>query len=75
MAKYTWEEFELDESSDAIAGKYLITIHDGNGEEVAVIVHRTCEGRFPLDGTVAGAKRDHAQRIVNALNRAEGEEE
>lgn len=53
--------------------KYILTIASGLGtvywpEEIAVIVHRTCGGKYPLDGDVANRKRNNAQVICDALN-------
>jgi hypothetical protein len=48
---------------------YFLTICHPDGEEYAVIVHRTFGGQFPLDGDVAKSKEADAQRIVDALNR------
>lgn len=69
MSGYGWQDFELDESTDQIPDKYVLTIVDPDGEEMAVIVHRTVDGRFPLDGSVAKGKRRNAQLIVDALNK------
>jgi hypothetical protein len=66
--KYLWFDFEEDDSTDAIPDKYILSIEDENGEEVAVIVHRTCGGEYPLDGDVAERKRKNAQMIVDELN-------
>src|SRR4051794_23896356 len=53
--------------------KHILTIAIGLGtiswpEEIAVIVHRTCDGKYPIDGDLANRKRRHAQIIVAALN-------
>lgn len=64
---YKWFDFEEDVSTDAIPGKYILTIADEHGEEVATIVHRASD-MFPLDGPVAAQKERNAQRIVDALN-------
>lgn len=53
--------------------KWILTIADGLGtsdwpEEVAVIVHRTCDGKYPIDGDLANKKRRNAQAICDALN-------
>lgn len=72
---YWHDDFELDDSSDEIADKYVLTIYQGTpgdefgSEEVAVIVHRETQ-TYPLDGDVAGRKRGNAHRIVSALNDA-----
>ncbi|WP_159599953.1 hypothetical protein [Agromyces humi] len=65
---YDWIDFEEDEA-DGIAGKYVLTIRRDE-EEFAVIVHRTVDGKFPLDGVVADMKRMHAELIVDELNAA-----
>lgn len=74
-AKYGWSDFEEDVSTDAIPDKFILTIgeldEDGYLDgEIAIIVHRTCNGKFPLDGPVAEAKREQARMIVSALNRS-----
>jgi len=69
--QYRWYDFEEDESSDAIPDKYVLSIVNEDAEEVAVIVHRTVGGRYPLDGALASWKRENAQRIVDALNASE----
>lgn len=48
---------------------YFLTICFPDGEEMAVIIHRTVGGEYPLDGPVAKRKEEDAQRIVDALNR------
>ncbi len=48
---------------------YFLTICHPDGEEYAVIIHRTVGGQFPLDGGVAKRKEANAQAIVDALNR------
>lgn len=74
--RYAFHDFDLDDSSDAIPHKYVLEIEDlHTGDEVAVIVHRTEGGRFPLDGHVAEKKRRNARMIVDALNARRGEEE
>lgn len=72
---YGWIDFDADESTDNVDDKYVAVIGplDTNGcvtDELAIIVHRTCGGRFPLDGDVANNKRATAQQIVDALNAA-----
>lgn len=49
--------------------KHFITVWV-DGSEVCVIVHRTCGGKFPLDGVVARWKQHNAEVIVGALNAA-----
>lgn len=68
MDKYQWFDFTRDESTDAIPDKYILTIADADGEEIAVIVHRTLDDTFPLDGRLAEKKRQDATLIVRALN-------
>ena len=68
--EYVWSDFEPDEG-DEIPGKFILTIGtngDYGIEEVAVIVHRTCNGRYPIDGELANKKREDARFIVDALN-------
>lgn len=70
---YGWLDFEEDESSDSIPDKYILTIgtfneHHEFVDEIAIIVHRTAGGQYPLDGELAESKRKDAQRIVDALN-------
>lgn len=51
--------------------KHILTIvldPGGNNEEIAVIVHRTCDGTYPINGALANRKRRIAQVIVEALN-------
>jgi len=70
---FSWFDFEEDRSTDDIADRYILTIEDAAHNEIAVIVHRTVGGAFPLDGDIANRKRANAQMIVNALNaQAEG---
>jgi DNA/RNA-binding domain of Phe-tRNA-synthetase-like protein len=64
---YAWEDFTEDESTDAIPGKYILTITEG-GEEFATIVHRVTPSH-PLDGWLMWEKRRRAEQIVKALNR------
>jgi len=70
---YDWIDFEPepDVTGDGSGDpeKYILTIRE-HGEELAVIVHRVCGGRFPLDGEVAERKRRSAQRIVQAMGLA-----
>lgn len=63
--EYSW--FDWEESVD-VAEMYYLTIVDSEGEEYALIAHRTCNGKFPLDGELAESKRERAQFIVDALN-------
>jgi hypothetical protein len=66
MNRFTWTGWQEDESTDAIPGKYLITIEDC-GEEFAVIVHRATD-KYPIDGLLANEKMARAALIVAALN-------
>lgn len=49
--------------------KHFLTIRDPGGEELALIVHRTVGGKYPLDGEVANEKITDADMIVAALNK------
>lgn len=78
---YGWLDFEPD-TVDNIPDKYTLTIgawerDEFSGEysfmdETAVIVHRTDNDRFPLDGAIADRKRQNAQIIVDGLNAIHG---
>lgn len=64
-----WEaEPEMTGDGSGDPDKHFITIRDPEGEEYALIVHRTVGGKFPLDGDVANEKIARADRIVAALN-------
>jgi len=68
-AAYHWLGWESE--ADFEPGRpdtYFLTICHPDGEEYAVIIHRTVDGQFPLDGEVAKGKEADAQRIVDALN-------
>lgn len=65
-SEFAWEDFQEDESTDAIPDKYILTITK-HGEEFATIVHRASEA-YPIDGNLANQKRENAQLIVDALN-------
>lgn len=70
--KYGWIDFDHMENDDD-PERYYIEIFSTNDrgqyeDEVAVICHRTVGGKYPLDGEVANAKRENAQKIVDALN-------
>jgi len=69
--RYAWQDFEEDQSTDAVPDKYVLTITE-DGEEYATIVHRTVGGKYPLDGEMARHKRARAERIVFLLNFEEG---
>ena len=68
----TWRDFESepeltgDGSGDPDA--WYLTICDEDGEEIAVIAHRTVGNKYPIDGDLANKKRRNAQVIVDALN-------
>lgn len=70
--RYRWLDFEPepditgDGSGDP--DTHYLTILDPDGEEYAVICHRTVGGKYPLDGPLADVKRRNAQNIVDALN-------
>lgn len=72
--RYDWLDFEPepDGTGDGSGDpdKHILTIRR-DGEEYAIIVHRACYGRYPLDGVVADAKRSRAQHIVDTLNAAD----
>lgn len=55
-------------TADGREGVHYIEIRDPDGEEAAIIVHRTIDGQFPLDGPAAAAKMQLAETIVDALN-------
>lgn len=73
-SEYQWFDFEEDKyvSTDEIPGKWVLTIAYPDGEELAVIIHRDCDGKYPIDGPKADAKRAQAQMIVDALNAFKG---
>lgn len=48
--------------------KYILTLRR-NGEKYAPVVHRTCNGRYPLDGPVAQQKVRDAEALCETLNR------
>lgn len=51
--------------------KHILTIVNdpgGDNDEIAVIVHRTVGGKYPIDGALANRKRRIAQVICDALN-------
>lgn len=72
--QYDWVGWEAEpETTGDGSGdpeKHFITIWDPEGEEYALIAHRTVGGKYPLDGDVASRKIDDANAIVAALNRA-----
>lgn len=63
-----WQSEEDEDVQDARPGVYWITIFGPDGEEDAVIIHRTVGGQFPLDGDLAKSKMERAAKIVAALN-------
>lgn len=63
-----WEAETDIGNDDDREGVYFLTIHHPDGEEMAVVIHRVCDGRFPIDGDVAQAKVKSAELIVNSLN-------
>lgn len=69
---FKWFDFESEpEMTGDGSGdpeKHYLTIAYPDGEELAVIVHRTCGGKFPIDGELADSKRRAAQHIVAALD-------
>jgi hypothetical protein len=72
MSSYDWTGWESEEEATdgpARPDTHFITIRE-DGEEIAVIVHRTCDGEFPLDGEEAKSKEALAERIVAALRGA-----
>lgn len=67
---YHWIGWESEEEMEpGRPDTYFLTICHPDGEEYAVIFHRTFGGQFPLDGDLAKRKEADAQRIVDALNR------
>jgi hypothetical protein len=70
MNTYTWTgwdaETELHNADDREGVYYLTILKDG--EEHAIIIHRTVGGKYPLDGPVAVAKTARADQICDALN-------
>ena len=72
-AAYHWLGWEAEEDFEpGRPDTYFLTICNPDGEEIAVIVHRTVDGQFPLDGELAKIKEREAQHIVDALNAANG---
>ena len=70
--RYLWTGWEAEADNDNDDDRkdvYYLMITDA-GEEMAIIVHRTCGGKYPLDGSVALAKMARADWIVAALNAA-----
>lgn len=74
MAKYGWTDWQSEYEelgSDGREGVYWIEIFEEDEGEIACIIHRTVDGKFPLDGPVAKEKEARAQMIVDALNAAQ----
>lgn len=69
---YTDWQSEAQATPDGRKDVHYIEIHDPDGEEVAVIVHRTEGGEFPLDGPAAVAKMVRAEKVIGVLNSWEG---
>lgn len=71
-ALYGWTGWEAEPNMTGDGSgdpdKHFLTINDPEGEEYALIVHRVCNGKFPLDGEVAYEKTLRAKNIVAALN-------
>lgn len=70
-----WFDFESepemagDGSGDPDKHYLTIVLNPGeDNEEIAVVVHRTCGGKYPIDGPLANRKRRVAKVIVDALN-------
>ena len=70
-ARYTstyWQhEADLPEGRE---GVYFLQILDPEGEEYAVVIHRTENGQFPIGGSLANEKLERANHICEALNAA-----
>lgn len=68
---YDWIDFEpepdLTGDGEGDPDKHIILIRE-DGEEFATIVHRTCGGKYPLDGPTAEEKRRNAEHMIDALN-------
>lgn len=69
---YTDWQSEAGTTPDGRKDMHYIEILDPDGEEVAVIVHRTEGGEYPLEGPVAVAKMMRAEKMVGVLNSWEG---
>lgn len=68
-SRFDWVGWEAETdlgNDDDREGVYFLTIRD-SGEEIAVIIHRTCGGEYPLSDPVAEEKIHAAERIVRAL--------
>ena len=64
---YYWTGWYVDDSTDKIPDKFIITIWTPDDVEMAVIIHRHSD-EYPIDGKVAHEKMVNAQQIVEALN-------
>lgn len=69
---YTDWQREAEVAADGRKDVHYIEILDPDGEELAVIVHRTEGGEYPLEGPVAVAKMMRAEKMVGVLNSWEG---
>lgn len=70
---FSWTDWEAEtdlDNPDDREGVYFLTIWAG-GDEWAVLIHRVCDGAYPLDGHDACEKQARAQFIVDALNCSE----
>lgn len=78
--RYNWWGWQTEvenENDDDRKDVWYLTITDG-GEEMAVIIHRTCpqpDGthKYPIDGPLADEKYRQCQTIVAALNAYQAE--
>ena len=78
--EYGWLDFEaepaLTGNGEGDPETFFIIIGDWDrgafSDEVCVIVHRTCGGKYPIDGALANQKRRIAQQLVAMLNEAGG---
>lgn len=69
--KWTWSGWEAETdlgNDDDRKDAHFLTIAE-DGEEIAVIMHRTCGGKHPLDGALAKRKEAYAEYIVDVLNK------
>lgn len=69
---YTDWQSEAEVTADGRKDVHYIEILNPDGEEAAIIVHRTEGGEFPLDGPAAAAKMVRAEKMIGALNSWEG---
>lgn len=77
---FGWIDFEEDDSTDEISGKYIATVGvwetDEEGyptflNDVYTLVHRDTED-YPITGQYADSKREDAAALANILNIARG---